>query len=256
MNIVVCYKVVPDAEDIEARPDRSISLAKASWKISDYDLQAIEAGVRLFEAHGGKVSGLSAGPRESGESKIRKDALSRGPDDLFLVIEDSLRDADSHLTAGALAAAVKKMGGFDLIICGEASGDLLNKQVGIQLGELLGLPVINAVSKIELVDGKVKVERTLEDEIEVLEVSLPAVVVVTTGINEPRLPTMKEILKAGKKPVTEWHLADLSLEAKGATEVVSILAPERTERKGEILEGDAKEVSQKLVKYLSEEAVI
>jgi len=258
MNIVVCYKLTPDAEDIEVKPNRTISLEKAEWNIGEYDLMAIEAGVQLVEAVGGQVSALSVGPHQTAASKAKKDVLSRGPDDLYLVIDDALANADTHLTARLLAAAIRKRGPFDLVLCGEGSSDLYFQQVGLQLGELLGVPVINAVSRITPADGKVIVERSLENEVEVLEVPLPAVLAVTADINQPRLPTMKEILKAGKKPVTEWTLADVP-PAGGLQEsvaVLSTLAPKQVERKQIIVPGNPDEAVQTLIGYLSKEGVL
>ena len=149
MNIIVCYKLTPDAADIEIKPDGSIGLERAEWTISSFDLQAIEAGVRLAEATGGKVIALSAGPHPLDNSKLKKDLLSRGPDELLLVVDDRLKDADTATTASVLAQAVRKAGGADLVLCGEGSADLYFQQVGLQLGEKLGLPTLNAISHIQ-----------------------------------------------------------------------------------------------------------
>ncbi|HZW03487.1 MAG TPA: hypothetical protein VFF68_06150, partial [Anaerolineaceae bacterium] len=138
MNIVVCYKLTPDAGDIEVRPDGSISLERAEWNIGNFDLQAIEAAVRLAEATVGKATAVSAGPQKINQSKLKKDLLSRGPDELFLIADDALKDADTHITARVLAAAVRQVGPVDLVLCGEGSADLYFQQVGLQLGELLG----------------------------------------------------------------------------------------------------------------------
>ena len=258
MNIVVCYKLTPDAGDIEVRPDGSISLERAEWNIGSFDLQAVEAGVRLAEATGGKVKAVSAGPGRINQSKLKKDLLSRGPDELYLVADDALTDADTHTTAAVLAAAIRKMEPVDLVLCGEGSADLYFQQVGLQLGELLGWPTLNAVGKIEPGDGRLAVERNLEEEIELLDVPLPAVLSVTTDINPPRLPTMKEILKAGKKPVTEWTLADLALEdaVQPRIAVLQSIAPPQVERKKQVISGAPEEVARALVEVLKKEGVL
>ena len=104
------------------------------------------------------------------------------------------------------------MANYDLVLCGEGSADLYAQQVGVQLGQLLNVPTINSVSKIvSVADGKVTVERTLEDEVETLEMPLPAVISVTSDINEPRIPSMKQILGAGKKPSTIWTVGDVGI---------------------------------------------
>jgi electron transfer flavoprotein beta subunit len=258
MNIIVCYKVTPDAEDIEAKADRSISVEKAEWNIGEYDLMAVEAGVALAESVGGAVSALSLGPNRIAASKAKKDILSRGPDDLYLVADDALVGADTAATASLLAKAIGKRGEFDLVICGEGSSDLYFQQVGLQLGERLGVPTVNAVSKIEVEDGKLVVERVLEREVQVLEVPLPAVISVTTDINQPRLPTMKEILKAGKKPTTEWSLADLEAAADEAqgVEVLSTLAPPAVDRRQVVIKGEPDKAVAALIGHLSKEGVL
>jgi len=258
MNIIVCYKLVPDSEDIVTKPDGSISLEQAEWVISDYDLMAIETALRLVEANGGKVMALSVGPSQLSNSKAKKDVLSRGPDELYLVVDDGLRDADTNLTARTLAAAIDKLGEYDLILTGEGSADLYFQQVGLQLGELLGLPTFNAISKVEWSDGNLAIERSLEDEVEVLEVSAPAVFAVTTDINQPRLPSMKEILKAGKKPVVEWTLDDLAIQdgLSQRVEILSVRSPKQVDRKQIRIEGKPEEAAQALIGYLSKEGAL
>ncbi len=258
MNIIVCYKYVPDPEDMQVKPDGRISFEGAEWIISDYDLMAIETAVRLVETHGGKVTALSAGPAQLSSSKGKKDVLSRGPDELALVVDDALQGADTHQTAQALAAAIRKIGLFDLIIFGEGSADLYFQQVGLQTGELLGLPVVNAVNKVEMADGRLVVERSLEEDVQVLETSLPAAIAVTTDICQPRLPSMKEILKAGKKPVTEWSLTDLGLDVHSlrSTQVLAVRPPDQVERKRIKISGEPDQAVQQLLNYLSKEGVL
>jgi len=241
MNIVTCFKLVPEEQDIVVNGDRTLNLEKANTKISLYDLNAVEAGAELAAAlPGSKVDALSVGGKRLENSKSRKDILSRGPDALYAVIDPSLESALPHETAAALAAAITKRGSFDLILCGEGSGDLYAQQVGLLLGSLLSVPVINEVSKLTAGEGTVTVERTLENEVEVLSVPLPAVVCVTSDINTPKIPSMKTILAAGKKPITCWSCADVGITPSAAlVEVQSVLAPEQADRKKVILEGDS-----------------
>jgi electron transfer flavoprotein beta subunit len=254
MNVIACYKIVPEEQDIVVLPDRNLSFARAEWKIGQYDLNAVEAGLQLTETVGGKVSVLSVGDKQLENSKLKKGILSRGPEELFLVMDDRLENADAHLTAKALEAGIRKIGSFDLVLCGEGSSDLYSQQVGVQLGELLKIPTVNAVSKITPAGDKVIVERTLENEVEVLEVPLPAVISVTTDINLPRIPSMKNILAAGKKPVIQWSLADLGAEGiTKPTESLSTLAPEQVDRKQMIFEGESEEVVQAFFENLRKE---
>ncbi len=253
MKIIVCYKIVPEEANIEINPDRSLSLKNVQWKLSQYDLNAVEAAMQLVEAVGGSVSALSIGDQKIDNSKLKKGILSRGPDDLYLVQDEQLKAADTNLTAKTLAAATARIG-FDLILCGEGSADIYAQQVGIQLGELLKVPVINAVSQITPQDGRLIIERTLEDEVEVLEVTLPAVLAVTADINITRLPGMKEILAAGKKPVVEWDLDKIGMgEAWPRVEAISTLAPEQMARKKIIIEGDSEQQIAELAEYIRKE---
>jgi electron transfer flavoprotein beta subunit len=257
MNIVTCVKCVPDLQDIEIEADGSVSLEKAEWIIGEYDLQAIEAAVELAESSSGKVMALSAGPQEIRTSKLRKDILSRGPDELYLVVDDRLSVNDTLTTAVALTEAIRKLGCVDLVLFGEGSSDLYFQQVGLQVGEMFGWPTLNCVGKVELSGNNLTVERDLEDEVEVFEIPLPAALCVTAYINQPRLPTMKDILKAGQKPLTEWSLEDLELpEIESVVDIVSIKAPPQIGRKQIVIEADVEEAVEILINHLRNEGVI
>ncbi|WP_165078956.1 MULTISPECIES: putative electron transfer flavoprotein FixA [unclassified Desulfovibrio] len=236
MNIIVCCKVVPEEQDIVVKDDGSIDLSRAAAKISQYDLNAIEAAMNLA-GEGGQVTALTAGsPKWLESTKIRKDILSRGPHKLEIIMEPALEGALPDATAALLAPACREIG-FDLIICGEGSGDLYAQQTGLLLGEMLDIPAINAVSSIAVENGALVVERELEREQEILEMPLPALVCVSSDINTPKIPTMKAILSAAKKPANVREGG----EVKSLSEVVSICAPKAAERKNEIVEGDAEE---------------
>lgn len=239
MHILVCYKIVPEEQDILVREDRALSFERAELKLGQYDLNAVEAGVQLAEALNGTVSSLTVGGDEVCNTKQQKSILSRGPQSNYAVQDSSLAGADSNTTARTLAAAAEKIGAWDLILCGEGSSDLYSQQVGVQLGELLGVPTLNAVSSITSEGNKLVVERTLENEVETLSVSLPAVLSVTSDINITRVPSMKEILGAGKKPSTLWSGQDVPVPEQRADETVHILAPAQTDRKGVLVQGDS-----------------
>lgn len=238
MNVIACYKIVPDEQDIVVNADKTLSLDKAALKVGQYDLNAVEAGAQLVESAGGKLMVLTAGSAEADNSKMKKSILSRGPEENYVYSSSDMAGADAAVTAKVLCEAAKKIEGWDLILCGEGSSDLYSQQVGIQLGERLGLPTLNAVSKIAPAEGgKLIVERSLEDEVEVIEISLPAVLSVTSDINVTRVPTMKDILAAGKKPTTLWKDGDMAVPAS-SMETLSILAPQETERRRIVVEGD------------------
>jgi electron transfer flavoprotein beta subunit len=252
VKIVACFKVTPEAQDITSKPDGSLSFDRAAWKAGAYDLNAIEAARELADATGGAVVGLSVGGAALGAAKIRKDVASRGLDELVLFADDAFAGADAYQTAGLLKAALEEIGDYDLVLLGAGSSDVYAQQVGNELGALLGAPTLNAVSKIAAEPGRLVVQRTLEDEVQVLEVALPAVLSVTSGINTPRIPGMKDILAAAKKPVTE-----LDAGAAGAGEFaptaknLSTSVPEQAERQLVILEGETADVVSQLAAYLS-----
>ena len=250
MKIIVCYKLVPEEQDIVVKRDKTLDFTQAQWKVGQYDLNAVEAGAQLAEAASGEVVVLTVGGDIVDNSKLKKDILSRGPARTYGVKDEACAAADSYAIAQVLKAGVLNIGDADLVICGEGSGDIYAQQVGPMLGALLGWPTVNAVNKVTAADGKVIVERGLENDVEVLEVALPAVISVTADINVPRIPGMKEILASGKKPATIWSLADVEASAGSVTETVSILAPEETERLQIVLEDACDEAIETLYNHL------
>ena len=243
MKIITCYKCVPDEQDITVNnSDGSLDLSRAVTKISQYDLNAIEAANQLRhfipDLH---ITALSIGGDVLNNAKGRKDVLSRGPDSLVVVVDDHYALALPHKTAQGLAAAAQKTG-FDLILCGDGSADLYAQQVGILLGEALAIPAINGVRAILSLDAhQVVVERELEEDIETLSVPLPAVIAVSTDINTPPIPSMKAILGAAKKPVQVWHCADIGCEPDAPLSSQHVAAPAQKVRQRVIIDGDSDE---------------
>lgn len=252
MNIIVGCKLVPEEQDIAVLGDGSLDTGKAAPKISPFDLNAVQAAMDIKAQVGeARVTALSIGGKELENSKARKDILSRGPDELAVVMDESLAGALPDRTAEVLAAAARKLG-FDLILCGDGSGDLYAQQVGVRLGALLGAATLSGVSRIvSVADGKLTVERTLENEVEVLEAPLPAVLSVSADINVPAIPGMKAILGAAKKPVNALGLSDIGCApAPALVELVEVKAPKQKERKRIIIEGDGEDKIAELVAQL------
>ena len=243
MKIITCYKSVPDEQDIAVNnADGSLDFSKADGKISQYDLNAIEAACQLKQQLGdAQVIAMSVGGKALTNAKGRKDVLSRGPDELVVVIDDRFEQALPRETAVVLAAAAQKSG-FDLILCGDGSSDLYAQQVSLLVGETLNIPAVNGVSKIlSLSDSTLTVERELEDETETLSIPLPAVVAVSTDINSPQIPSMKAILGAAKKPVQVWSADDIGFTAMEAGSAQHVAAPKQRERQRIVIEGDGEE---------------
>lgn len=237
MNIVAAFKVVPDDQDIQVAGDGTLDYSKAHRIASTYDLNAIEAAAQLAAAtQGSKVVAVTVGAKDIDDSKLKKNVLARGVDELFMTADDALANMDAYAIAAALAELLGKVEGYDVILCGDGSADDYAQQVDVQLAAKLGVPVVNAATKIEAKDGALVVERTLEDVVEVVEVPLPAVVSVSPDIALPRIPGMKDILAAGKKPM---DVAGAAAPVESALETVSCLAPKQADRKQEVLDASA-----------------
>lgn len=252
MKIIACCKIVPNEEGITVLPNRELSMDNAPLAISQYDLNAMESGKKLAAETKGSMIALSIGATAPLENtKIRKDILSRGADELHLVMDDDHAFSDSLQTAKAIAAALKAMDSYDVILCGAGSSDLYSQEVGIQVGTLLDIPVVNNVTGIKVAsENTLEVERTLEEEIEVLEVALPAVLSVSSEINVPSVPNMRDIMKAGKKPV---NVIEINEELASTTDILEQLAPQQQERRQEVVEGDNEEAVDALVQFLRKE---
>ena len=234
MNIVVCCKVVPDDQDIQVAADGTLDYSKAKPIVSAYDLNAIEAAAQLAAANeGSNVVAVTVGGADIDDSKLKKNVLARGVDELYMTADDACKGLDARATAVALAELVSKVGDFDVVLCGDGSADNYAQQVDVQLAAKLGLPVVTAATKITAKDGALEVERTLEDVVEGVEVPLPAVVSVAPDIALPRIPGMKDILAAGKKPM---GVAGADGAYESALEVLSCKAPEQAERKLEVMD--------------------
>ena len=211
-KLLVCYKWVPDEQDVRVNAgDQSLDFSKAKYKISDYDKNAIEAAALLAEQIGAGVDALSFGSAVLKQST--KDVLSRGVDRVCWIGDDAAASADARVTSKVLAAAIGKLGQYDLILCGEGSADSYNQQVAPRVATLLNLPVITFVQELKVENGQVIAVRKVGNCTETVAVALPAVVSVQPEINKPHIPGLKQVMAASKKPAEEIKLADLGLTA-------------------------------------------
>jgi electron transfer flavoprotein beta subunit len=216
MNIVVCVKQVPDtwSEKKLAASDSTLDRAATDPVMNEMDEYAVEEALKLQEAHGGEVTILCMGPDAATET-VRK-ALSMGADKAIHVIDDGLHGSDALATSLALAKAISKAGGFDLVLLGSESSDARMSVVPAMLAERLGLPQLTFAKEVTIntVDGatKISIKRLTDDGYQVVEASTPAVVSVVEKINEPRYPSFKGIMAAKKKPVETYGLADLGVD--------------------------------------------
>lgn len=224
MNIVVAMKQIPDLQQIRIR-NRQPVLDDVPLTFGNIDKNALEAGVQLKEATGGNLIVVSVGTEEL-EDTI-KEALAAGADQAYLVLDDELENLESAVSARLLAQAIEKIDDVGIILFGEGSGDNYSGQVGSRVAALLGLPQASYVQSIAVNGNTATITRALEDCEEVLEVALPAVISVMADINEPRIPSVTQILKAGKKPK---EILELEINTASQLETLSSLAPD-TERK-------------------------
>jgi len=235
MKILVGCKVVPEEQDIAVNGE-TLELSKANPKISQFDLNALQAAVDIKEQNAdANIKVLSIGGKGLENTKVRKDILSRGADELVVISNDKFENLLPCDTAEMFKQTASNLG-FDLIICGDGSGDLFAGQTGLRVGALLDIPAINCVNKIVSVDAtKIVVQRELENEIEELEIALPALICVSTDINTPAIPGMKAILAAAKKPV---NVMDSNFDLSSVVELKEVKAPKKKDRLKVIVEGD------------------
>lgn len=208
-NVVVCYKWVADESDIRISDDLSVDISKAHHKISDFDRSAIEAAMRATENTDDGVIALTYGTEDVKSSL--KDALSRGPEKACWIASEQAERADGRQTAKALAEGVKTIGDVSLVFCAEGSSDTYARQVGPRIGAVLDWPVITSVSSLSLEGNRLTAQRKLEDVVQTVQVDLPAIICVLAEGFEPRVPGLKAIMSAGKKPTEQLDANQLDI---------------------------------------------
>ncbi len=231
--------------------------------VNGFDENAVEAALRIKTDQVDANQEASITVISSGTSfalDVMKKPLSMGADELVLLQDESFGNTiDSFFTSQVLAAAIRKLGGFDLLICGRQASDWDNAQVPLGVAEILGLACIALCRKVEVTDGKVVVERNIPDGYEVMEASLPALVTVSNELGQPRYPTLRGIMAATRKTPTTWTAADLGLDASALDPRLSLrqlFVPERSQE-CEFVEGEnAADAGRQLALKLREAKLI
>jgi len=211
MKICVGYQWAPDPQEAFVNADGTVDFSRAKFAISDYDATAIEVGRLLAGATGAELIGVSVGGAASAAPVATKAALSRGLNQTLVVSDPSLDGAGTTSTAKAVAAAVRSLDDVALVITGDTSVDNGSKMMAPVLAGVLGWPVITDASSVELDGGQVKVTRVLPEGVQTLVAPSPAVVAVAADAAKPKAPGMKDVMEAGKKPVTVKSAADLGV---------------------------------------------
>ncbi len=256
MNIVACVKQVPDTEaQIKVKADASgIDEAGIKWVMNPYDEFGVEEALKLKEKLGGDVTIVSIGPARAMETV--RTALAMGAEKGIQVDDPALNNADAYTTAAALAAAIKTIP-YDIIFCGQRAIDDDSGQVGAILAELLGIPQVTFVTKLDI-DGKTaKAIRPIEGAQMVIETSLPCVITATKGLNEPRYASLPGIMKAKKKPVDVKNAAALGVATDAKAKVAKFVPPPARPPGKIICADDTPEgKAAELAKLLREEAKV
>jgi electron transfer flavoprotein beta subunit len=254
VQIIVCIKQVPDTTEVEWDEETGRMKREGVQSIvNPFDENAIEEALLLREKHGGAVIVLTMGPPQAEEAL--RSALAMGADEAVLLTSPDFGGADTLATSYTLAQTIRKIGEYDVIICGRQAFDGDTGQVGPGLAEHLGIPQITYAIGVEVTDRKCRVRRLLENGFEVVEARMPVLMTVVKQINEPRHPRLRNVLAAKKKEVTVWGPEDIDVDPErcglqgSPTRVVRVFKPERAWQ-GEMLEGSAEEQSQQLVEKL------
>jgi electron transfer flavoprotein beta subunit len=255
LNIIVCIKQVPGTTEIKIDP-KTNTLVREGVKsiVNPFDTYALEEGVRLKERYGGKVTVITMGPPQAEEAL--RETISLGADEAVLLSDRAFAGSDTWATSYVLSKAVTKIANYDIVICGRQTLDGDTGQVGPELSEMLKIPFVSYVSKIEEIkDKRIRVQRMIEERHEEIETTLPAVITVVKEINVPRLPSLRGSMKAKTAKIPVWTAADIGAEADKAgipgspTRVVKIFFPKRG-HKSEMLQGTVEEQVEKLAERL------
>ncbi len=261
-HIVCLVKQVPDPET----PASQFKVDEAAKKVipapgiqptrSQFDTIGVEAALRIKDKLPDTIiTVISLGP-DSFRDSI-KHCLAMGADEGVHINDPAVNDGDHWQTAEVLAAAIQKLGAFDLIIAGRQAVDWDMGVVGSTIAEILNVPVVTLAKEVQFDGAKVTVERVLLDGFETVEATAPAVVTVSNELGEPRYPQLRQIMMAAKKEVKPWTLADLGIAAPAARVTLEALFVPETKVETEVIEGEtAQEKAQKLAQRLHEAKLI
>jgi electron transfer flavoprotein beta subunit len=262
LDIIVCVKHVPETAEAEIKIDatgKAIEKTGLVFDINEWDDYALEEAVRIKEKLGGTVTAVTVGSNDA-DSTLRK-CLARGADKAMRLTDAKFEGSDSYAITKILHSVIKGLP-FDLILTGALAGDDGYTMVGPTLAEMLGVSHATMVKKIELGEGVAKVNRELEGGLEeIVEVKLPAVLTVQTGINEPRYVSILGIRKAMKKEINILSLADTGLSENDVGEAGSWIKMEKmfvppVEKQAEFIKGTPEEIATKIAEIIKSRGLI
>ncbi len=262
MRIIVCIKQVPKAQELQVDPvTQTLKRVGVPSEINPPDANALEIALQLKGRHDAEVVVLSMGPTSFDESLER--AIAMGADRSVLLTDRILGGSDTVPTAYALSETIQKIGGYDLILCGEETTDASTGHVGPGIAGHLDLPQLTYVSEVQVVDGKVRARRTAEDGTEWWETSMPCLATVNFGCNKPREPSLTGKIRVKRGGViVHWSCADVGIDPKkvgllnSPTIVAKVDTVKLPPRAGKIFTGDPRDVVRRLIEALLEDRVI
>jgi electron transfer flavoprotein beta subunit len=261
-NIIVCMKQVIDPEaplslfKIDSEAKQAIVPKATPPVLSPFDENALEAALKIKDVQPVNVTVISLGKKLT--RTVVKAPLAAGADQLVLLEDEAFSDFNTFLTASAIAAAVRKLGSFDLVLCGLLASDTNAGQVGTGIASILGIPCLSAARRVEMVNDKIKVERILADGYETVEIVAPAVVTTSYEVGTLREPGVEAFMSANKKPITVWNAQALGIDtAKPARAKFAKMYQPVREGKCQMVEGvSPEEKARTLVSKLKESKVI
>jgi len=258
MKIAVCVKQTPDSETRInlAAPAAQLDQSGFTRVLNPYDAYAVEEAIIIKEAGDDvEVTAIIAGP-ETVKETLKKDCLAVGCDKAIIISDPELVDADETAVATVMAAVIKR-DGYDLVLTGIKTIDNDSGQLGILLGEMLDMAHVSTITKLDMGEGSVTAEREIEGGKEVVEASLPAVLTCQKGLNEPRLPSLPNIMKAGMKPMETVSCADLGIEVPTSLVTVKLYSPPPARGECKMIEAeDPATAARELARLLNEEAKV
>jgi electron transfer flavoprotein beta subunit len=261
MKIAVCIKQVPDTASVKLDPEtHTLKREGVESVLNPFDLFALEAALRIKERAGGEIVAISMGPPQA--EAVLKEAIGYGVDECLLLSDRSFAGADTWATTAALAAAIQGLGGVELVVCGKQAVDGDTAQVGPGIARRLNLPHVAFVKGFrEIEDGRLVVERQMDEGFDVVALPLPGLITVVREVGEPRPPSLKGKMRAKKYQVPVKGAAELGLSpeqvglAGSFTQVVKVFAPQASgERR--MLEGPPEETGAQVIDALVENQVI
>lgn len=261
MNIIVCIKQVPDVKEVKWDPVTGSLIRKGIPSVvNPNDRNAVEEALVLKEKHGGTVTILSMGPGQVEEAL--REALAMGADRAVQLTSKDFAGSDTWATSYTLGLAIRKIGAWDLVLCGKEALDGMTAQVGPELAEFLGIPQLTYAVSLEIVEGRARVRQKLGTRRRLIEAPLPVLVSVEREINEPRIAPMDRIMEAYDKEIPVWGPEDLGGDVAlfglegSPTRLKKVFSPKVLKGKVQLLPEKPEEAAAELVRVLKEKYIL